>query len=136
MSDDSLFERMIGKRLSGVSLSPDREKVTFMFADNTSHSFRVDGDCCSRSWIEHLEVTCDVPGAILLGVEELCEDRTDDETLNPRNSDDAKDEWERGRSKHECLQVYQTRFNTDRGVIVLEYRNSSNGYYGGYLVAA
>jgi hypothetical protein len=35
---------------------------------------------------------------------------------------------------HECLTVYQTHFRTERGDVTLEFRNSSNGYYGGYLI--
>jgi hypothetical protein len=33
----------------------------------------------------------------------------------------------------DVLSVYQTTFRTNRGDIRVEYRNDSNGYYGGYL---
>jgi hypothetical protein len=38
------------------------------------------------------------------------------------------------RGGQEDNKVYNTRFRTDRGDIVLEYRNSSNGDFGGELV--
>lgn len=31
------------------------------------------------------------------------------------------------------IKVYRTTIVTDRGFIDIEYRNSSNGYYGGWL---
>jgi hypothetical protein len=35
----------------------------------------------------------------------------------------------------ELRQFYQTKFRLDNGdTITIEYRNDSNGYYGGYLV--
>jgi len=33
----------------------------------------------------------------------------------------------------ECLQVYGLKICTDKGEIVIDYRNSSNGDYGGNL---
>ncbi len=33
----------------------------------------------------------------------------------------------------ECLQIYKTTLKTDKGDCDVEYRNSSNGYYGGSL---
>lgn len=47
----------------------------------------------------------------------------EDDAANPMHgSDDYR------YREHECLQVYQTHFKTAKGDIVLEYRNSSNGY--------
>jgi predicted Mrr-cat superfamily restriction endonuclease len=34
---------------------------------------------------------------------------------------------------YETIKVYQTSFATPKGEIIVEYRNSSNGYYGGWL---
>ena len=32
-----------------------------------------------------------------------------------------------------CLEVYGLKITTDKGDLVIDYRNSSNGYYGGNL---
>lgn len=40
----------------------------------------------------------------------------------------ADDEYE-----NDYLQYYGVQINTDKGAFTLEYRNSSNGYYGGSL---
>jgi len=111
------FRRMAGRPLAAVELSPDKSMVTFRFQDGGSQSFTVEGDCCSSSWIEHIEVPDRIAGAEITNVTEDMEEPGEVEG-------------------HECLKVYQTRFITSRGEIVLEYRNSSNGYYGGYLVDA
>lgn len=107
------FKNMLNRKLAGVDLDQSRDRVVFKFQDGFERAFTVDGDCCSQSWIEHLEMPNDVVGATLLDVEDVGMGEIDDPEY--------------------CLQVYNTRFKTDRGEIVLEYRNSSNGYYGGYL---
>jgi hypothetical protein len=74
------------------------------------------GDCCSTTWIEHLEVPRLPPkkGALITAVEQI-----------DMGSEDSKE--------HDCLAFYETRIKTTAGEVVVEYRNSSNGYYGGSL---
>lgn len=115
------FDNMRGRSLRRVSLSRDKTKITFEFEDGFKRSFGVSGDCCSDSWIEHLEQPKDVSGAIVVEVVHADIDAFD-----------KKDE-ETGLFS-EYIQVYNTTFHTTRGDIVLEFRNSSNGFYGGYLV--
>ena len=35
---------------------------------------------------------------------------------------------------YECIKVYGIKITTNMGVTNIEFRNSSNGHYGGYLV--
>lgn len=114
------FNDMIGRKLARVVLHPKKEGITFVFQDEFKRSFSVDGDCCSRSWIEHLEMPGDINGATLLDVQDSA----------PITQDHAEHDEENG---GDSIEVYNTAFKTDRGEIILEYRNSSNGYYGGYL---
>ena len=117
------FDDMIGRTLTSVRLNAKCNRVTFCFEDGFARAFGVEGDCCSNSWIEHLELPRDVAGAKLLSVEDS----------NRITQDHPEHDEENG---GEAVAVYNTRFLTDRGEIVLEYRNSSNGYYGGFLVDA
>lgn len=110
-------ESLVNRKIISVQKFDDGESFRIDFEDG-SVFFRVEGDCCSNSWIEHLEVPNDVKGATLLEVKDI----SMGEIPSPEGQN------------HECLQSYETRFVTNRGEIVLEYRNSSNGYYGGYLV--
>ena len=114
---------LLGKVLDRVGVSADRERFTLHFADGTSKALGVEGECCSSSWIEHLEAPEDLRGAILVGVENSGRAPWDDHDCR------------KVRCEHDSLAVYHTVFHTTRGDIILEYRNDSNGYYGGYLVS-
>ncbi len=114
------FSNMLNRKLQSVTLTDEGSKVAFWFTDGTVRCFGVEGDCCSRSWIEHLELPGNLEGATLLSVDDSAPIAQD------HDANDGQDP--------ECIKVYNTSFKTDRGEIVLEYRNSSNGYYGGYLV--
>ncbi len=118
------FDNMIGKTLKSVTLDAARNHVTFAFADGFERSFGVEGDCCSNSWIEHLEAPADMSGATLLEVNDSAPVTQD----HPEHDDN-----DGGFSE---IQVYNVAFKTDRGDVILEFRNSSNGYYGGFLVDA
>ncbi len=129
---DEAIAAMTGKEIASVALANNKERLEFRFADGTGRAFTVSGDCCSSSWIEHLEMPPDVVGATLLAVEDGGSvDATDNDTLNPVRP--PAWDGDNNNREHECLQVYSTTFKTTRGDIVLEFRNSSNGYYGGSL---
>lgn len=119
------FIGIANRKLKRISLADDKEYFKLCFLDGGKDAlfrvegealFRVEGDCCSSSWIEHVEAPRSVKGREIVGV-----------------TDERTEELASG--EHECLRVYQTKFHLDNGeTITLEYRNISNGYYGGYLV--
>lgn len=104
----ALFHRPI----RAIEISLDKERITFHFTDGDIY-FETEGDCCSRSWIEHITIPPDIAGAEITATTEL-------------PTTDHADGWAH-------IQVYQTAFATNKGEIILEYRNASNGYYGGWL---
>lgn len=109
----------IDKPIETVSLNADKTQLTISFQDGSKAIFEAEGDCCSSSWIEHLTVPDDIKGATITHVADFMvsqEDHTGDETWG------------------DLLQFYNTKFRTPKGDIILEYRNRSNGYYGGYLI--
>lgn len=113
---DNTKKRLIGRVIQSVTVSEDKEKLTILFhGDPQVMKFEVEADCCSSTWIEHLEQPIDVDGATVLSVEE-------DASVDGPSDD-----------RLEVIQIYKTRINTDRGTIAIEYRNSSNGYYGGSI---
>ncbi len=120
------FANMIGKPLAECRLDDDKQRVVFVFKDGSRRAFGVAGDCCSVSWIEHLETPPDLDGAVIESVR-------DSDELPPWDGHDCTPPRA---CDHDCLTVYHTVFGTNRGEIVLEYRNDSNGYYGGFLVDA
>ncbi|SRR5712692_8139397 len=124
------FSNMLNKPLRSVHLSWDKARVFFTFEDNSSRAFGVEGDCCSCSWIEHLTLPEKLREAIITSVFESNGEPWDGHLC-------VEDATERMNGcGHDMLQVYHHTFRTTVGDIVLEYRNDSNGYYGGYLVDA
>lgn len=128
-----LYAGMGDSTLKSVELSENNETITFTFENGTEATFGVEGDCCSSSWIEHLDVPPYVLGEKLISVEDGDAVPWDGHKCEPCKADE--DGYAYGNEcGHDHLQVYNTRFVTAKGAIVLEYRNDSNGYYGGYLV--
>lgn len=113
LSNRAFATRMAGSVIRSVSLDTTKTLLTIRTTEGTLHGL-VQGDCCSSSWIEHLEAPNDIAGATITGL-------TDSGSVEVTHAD------------HECLQVYNTAIQTTRGEIVIEYRNSSNGYYGGWI---
>lgn len=116
-----------GKVILSIGVNPSRDEFRIAFQDGTVKRYAVSGDCCSTSWIEHLEAP-DVDGATLLAVDQdsYGVDATPEQyAQTPKNPVSG---YEVG-----SLLVYHTKFRTTAGDIVLEYRNDSNGYYGGSL---
>lgn len=118
-------DEIIGKKIQKVEASQEDDKFIITFMDGKARHFRTVGDCCSSSWIEHLEVPNEIEGSIIISV--------DEPELNPWDNHVCDKEVYHRKCGHDSLAVYHTRIRTDRGDIVLEYRNNSNGYYGGWL---
>ncbi len=115
MSWNDRLDVVVGLRVTGAEL-PNDETLVLTCADGTQHRYVVSGDCCSASWIEHLEVPALPPeGAEVLSVESV--------DMPARTDGKLEDE----------MQFYECRFKTTAGDIVAEFRNSSNGYYGGSI---
>ncbi len=110
---DTLKEKLVDQYISAIYA--DDERIVFRYGNNEILDMQAIGDCCSRSWIEAVEVT---PGALGSRVTDILVDSMEDKEAS---------------TEDDCIQVYLTIVRTLRGDIYIEYRNSSNGYYGGYL---
>lgn len=106
-----------GKTITKAELATDKHAIRFSILGEEPIIARTEGDCCSVSWIEHVELPAGGFPAVVHEVQDLalpgsCEDHP----------------------IYDCLQVYGLKITTDKGDMVIDYRNSSNGYYGGSLV--
>ena len=107
---------LVGKKIVAVYLAEDREAIRFDVEGAEPIIARADGDCCSHTWIEGIE------GAErMIGVVTKAED-----IPMPYSSEDDKDNYD-------VIAYYGFQITTDKGDAVIDYRNSSNGYYGGSL---
>lgn len=111
------LKELIGKRVDALYLDADTE--LYFVTDGGVLAFVAEGDCCSESWF-----------ADIVGVKALLGHvvQAADETWLPAdyNVDD-------GRGRQEEDELYGFRLTTDAGYVDFVYRNSSNGFYGGWL---
>lgn len=104
---------LIGRMLLSVHLAEDNKAIKFV-TDGGEVVARCDGDCCSDTWIDHVEMPTKLPACVL---------SVQDVELNT-GVDDRDGE----------LQFYGCKITTEGGDLIIDYRNESNGYYGGDLV--
>ena len=104
------------KTITGVELAGDKEAIRFLIEGGEPIVAKCDADCCSHTWVEHIELPAMGFPAKVLSVADLD---------LPGSVEDHPD--------HDCLQVYGLKITTDKGDLIIDYRNSSNGYYGGSL---
>jgi hypothetical protein len=119
---------IVGKVLDHLGVADDQSSITFFFTNAETIKYNAVGGCCSNTWIEHLELPSDLKGATIIAVEHL-----DDPVLWDGHKCERKPDGYSNECDHDCLTVMQTLVRTDRGTISIEYRNNSNGYYGGAL---
>lgn len=114
---------LIGRVLTKIEIAGDKEAIRFTLADGEVIA-RCDADCCSSTWVESIEKTAMLPATVLsaepLGLPEWEDD------ANP----EIRAEWN---GAGELVRYYGCKITTDRGVLIIDYRNASNGYYGGSL---
>lgn len=104
---------LVGRTIEEVHIADDAKAIRFL-TDQGEIIARADADCCSETWIEHVEIPA-------LGIPAFVTSAKDVAMPEP---DQGEDEY---------LQSYGFEISTDRGEILIEYRNASNGYYGGNL---
>lgn len=105
---------LVGKTLSSVEVAADKKAIRFT-VDGEQIVAKCDGDCCSSTWIESVDMPAGGLPARILAVEDL----------NMPEQPQA--------DEYEVVAYYGLKLTTDKGDLVLDYRNESNGYYGGNL---
>ncbi len=109
-------KNLIGRKI--VEVRGDKYSIGFVMDDGAGgqlyQQYDACGDCCSNTWIEHVSGVPLVIGGIVQSVEDKGMGAHDDPV-------------------HDYLRTYRTSIITDKGQLDIEYRNASNGYYGGSL---
>lgn len=109
-------EWLIGKTIKSMKIATDKMAVLFELEDGELIA-KTDADCCSSTWIEH--VTLPSFPAVVLGVEKIDTNEWGSHTGDPSEEGVIKD--------------YAIKVATSTGEVLIEYRNESNGYYGGSM---
>lgn len=105
---------LIGKTITALYLADDQQAMRCDVGPEQIIA-RADGDCCSHTWIEHVEDPESIIGSEVLSASDISMSREEEE----------KD--------GDHIQFYGFKIQTVKGACVIDYRNSSNGYYGGSL---
>lgn len=108
------MKELEGLSIARISMMKDGEGITF-WTNTGPVSYYAFGDCCSSSWIEHVEGV----DALLYATVTSVESWTPPGNYLPRDTDQS------------CTKVYGWKFVSNKGWAGLEMRNESNGYYGG-----
>jgi hypothetical protein len=106
---------LIGKTLTAFELTNDRKAMRFTLADGEQIEALCDADCCSETWVEHVSLPARGFPAVVLDAADL--DMPDLGDMPGRD----------------VVTYYGLKVTTDKGELIVDYRNDSNGYYGGNL---
>jgi hypothetical protein len=110
------MNELVGKKILGISIDDDDQWYLQFDTDEGSIVYYAEGDCCSESWFYHVLGVRFLIGQVVREVEEVA-------------MPDLKDNF----SRQAVDTLYGFKLRTDLGVADIEFRNSSNGYYGGQL---
>lgn len=107
-----MFDELKGRTITRVEF-PNETRLIFHTTEGPL-AYDAEGDCCSQSWVESIS-------ANLFAVT----DATVREIREKRLTFDG--------TRQEEDKVDFVTLVTDKGYFDIEFRNSSNGYYGGWM---
>ena len=110
------LKELIGKTVTQVLATADKDGWRFV-TDQGNVDYICYGDCCSESWVNHIADLNMLVGQKVVDVEEI-------DMFGLLGAEPTP-------TKQEIDEVLFHRITTSKGVCVIEFRNSSNGYYGG-----
>jgi hypothetical protein len=117
---ENYYNEFIGKFISGV-YRDGKDVVLEGVREGLDIVLEPYGDCCSSTWIESIDIVENLLGATIQKIEDI----------------DMPQKGNVGTLNHpyvDQVAYYGLRITTDKGVSVLDYRNDSNGYYGGSVL--
>ncbi len=113
--EEALVDSLVGKVVTGVT--SDEVTITFSTKDGEDVVWEVDADCCSCTWIENADLEL-VRGMVTKVRENGLPDSHYE--LFPQVEKDS-------------LQCYGITIESEQGSGTVDFRNESNGYYGGSM---
>ena len=114
------MKELVGNTVKKVLIN-EGEHVLAFITDNEEYIYEAGADCCSETWFADILGTNILIGNEVLSVEEISIDVLDD-----YNAED-------GRCRQDYDKVYGYKITTTKGYCDVIFRNSSNGYYGGWI---
>ena len=122
ISDNLITKTLKGKTIKNIYIDSreNPETLTFETTEGELISFETEGDCCSHCWFaDFFNIQALINEEVLGSYEIELEDYD-------YNTDDGR-----------CTQsedgIYGYKIYTKKGTAVLSFRDSSNGWYGGWI---
>lgn len=107
---------LFGQCIKHIYTDDDKEYLVFINNLDNFWTYYAEKDCCSYSWFESINNPENLIDARVIGIEEK------DEDYEEENFKEDSDE---------VIKIYGYTLKTYKGYTDIEFRNSSNGYYGG-----
>lgn len=117
------FESLIGAYVNKATLDENKTELKLL-TDKGDFVLVTEADCCSSSWIEHINIE-DLIDSKILEMENVY--------MQGYSAHPYAYKTDHEHKEHDCLQYYCLKMKTSKGYVDIEYRNSSNGYYGGSI---
>lgn len=111
------MEDLVNKTIKQIFLDGENQYFIKFFTDEGEIVYQTHGDCCSESWFADIINVDALLNAKISVVEKV---------YLPEAEPD-------GRERQEYDAYYGIKLTTDKGNASIVYRNSSNGYYGGWI---
>lgn len=108
------MKELLGKIIKEIKFLEEGKFCLFEIADGTELKYEASGDCCSHSYFSDI-----IDKRIMLGAEVLQVIEKEERDVLPKKDED-----------HVVLYAYTIK--TSKGYGDIEFRNDSNGYYGGF----
>lgn len=109
--------------ITKVEIGEENTLLVFTGIDERSKlvhvNYQTNGDCCSTCWFSHITGIRNLLDQKVIGVVER-EEFSDEEQKNAE-----------AEGNYDSLDLYGYILKTEKGVCDIEFRNDSNGYYGG-----
>jgi len=110
---DTTLDSLVGKICNKIEVN---ERYLRLSTHKCSVIIGVEGDCCSYSWFSRIDNPENLKNSQILGIK----DGIRDSCSHP---------------EYDWLQTYSFIIETSKGDCEIFYQNSSNGYYGAYLLS-
>lgn len=114
-----MTNKLIGKIIKSIYLADDKTAIRFDLDNGKIIIGICYSECCSSTWIENIEDPENIINSSVISVDDL---PLDDLPLEMENNDGN------------MIEFYGIKITTNKGYCVIDYRNESNGHYGGDLI--
>jgi len=109
------MNELFGCDISYLYIDKEQQYLAFITFFKKIYLYYADGDCCSHSWFESINNPENIIDSEIIGIEKK-------EIITGKENDDNS------------VIAFGYTLKTNKGYTDIEFRNESNGYYGGSCI--